>query len=27
VFGRGRIDAGKDRFEVGLRLLLEGNRS
>ena len=26
VFRRGRIDAGKHRFEVGLRLLLEGNR-
>lgn len=27
VFGRGRIDAGKDSFEVGLRVLLEGIRS
>jgi AcrR family transcriptional regulator len=26
VFGRGRIDAGKDRFEVGLRVLLKGIR-
>jgi len=25
VFGGGRIDAGKDRFKVGLRVLLEGN--
>ena len=25
VFGGGRIDAGKDRFKVGLRLLLEGS--
>jgi hypothetical protein len=24
VFGGGRIDAGKDRFKVGLRVLLEG---
>ena len=25
VFGGGRIDAGKDRFKVGLRVLLEGS--
>jgi AcrR family transcriptional regulator len=25
VFGAGRIDAGKDRFKVGLRVLLEGS--
>jgi AcrR family transcriptional regulator len=25
VFAGGRIDAGKDRFKVGLRVLLEGN--
>jgi AcrR family transcriptional regulator len=27
VFGGGRVDAGKDRFKVGLRVLLEGNHA
>jgi AcrR family transcriptional regulator len=27
VFGDGRLDARKDRFQVGLRVLLEGSRS